>query len=205
MTSEWRMYGLHVATRHVVDSGISGDIVECGVWRGGSAMLVALNLLNDPLARALYLFDTFSGMPEPTRRDVRIGSGHEAVRTWRANQTSDHNEWCYAPIEDVRANLARTGFPSDRLHLVRGKVEDTIPAQAPQEIALLRLDTDWYESTRHELTHLYPRLVRGGVLIIDDYGHWAGARTAVDEYFEAHGLRPLLLPLDYTGRAAVKP
>jgi hypothetical protein len=74
----------------------------------------------------------------------------------------------------------------------------------PEQIAVLRLDTDFYESTRHELRHLYPRLVHGGVLIIDDYGHWAGARKAVDEYIAEEGIRLLLNRIDYTGRIAIK-
>jgi O-methyltransferase len=97
-----------------------------------------------------------------------------------------------------------TGYPAERVHLVEGRVEDTLPAAAPEEIALLRLDTDWYESTKHELVHLYPRLSPGGVLILDDYGHYEGARRAVDEYFESAGGRPLLTRVDYTGRVGIK-
>jgi hypothetical protein len=98
-----------------------------------------------------------------------------------------------------------TGYPADRLHLVQGKVEDTLPGAAPARIALLRLDTDWYESTRHELVHLYPRLVPNGVLIIDDYGDWVGAKEAVDEYFAAQPFQPFLSRMDHTGRLAIKP
>jgi hypothetical protein len=83
-------------------------------------------------------------------------------------------------------------------------VQDTIPAQAPERIAILRLDTDWYDSTRHELEHLYDRLESGGVLLIDDYGYWQGARQAVDEFLEARNTRMLLLPMA-SGRVAVKP
>src|ERR1051325_10354963 len=90
-------------------------------------------------------------------------------------------------------------------YTLEGTVEETIPAQAPERIALLRLDTDWYESTRHELVHLYPRLVPGGVLIIDDYGHWEGARKAVDEYIAQNNLRLFLNRIDYAGRLAIKP
>jgi hypothetical protein len=111
----------------------------------------------------------------------------------------------YAPLDHVRDNMVRTGYPEQRIHFVKGRVEDTIPAGAPDTISLLRLDTDWYESTRHELTHLFPRLSRGGVVIIDDYGHWRGARRAVDEYFAQHGPSLLLHRIDYTARAAVKP
>jgi len=104
----------------------------------------------------------------------------------------------------VRATLTQSGYPTGRLHFVRGPVETTLPEHAPERLALLRLDTDWYESTRHELQHLYPRLSEGGVLIVDDYGHWEGARRAVDEYFERHPPAPLLNRIDYTGRIAVK-
>ncbi len=104
----------------------------------------------------------------------------------------------------MSANLAATGYDAQRLHYVKGKVEDTIPSAAPEQIAILRLDTDWYASTRHELEHLYPRLARGGVLIIDDYGHWEGARRAVDEYFATQQVAILLNRLDQTGRIAIK-
>lgn len=101
--------------------------------------------------------------------------------------------------------MESTGYPPERIHLVPGRVEDTVPAQAPERIALLRLDTDWYASTKHELDHLYPRLSDGGVLIVDDYGHFEGARRAVDDYL-AEQAEPLLLNrIDYTGRIAVKP
>ena len=100
--------------------------------------------------------------------------------------------------------MLSTGYDIARTHFVAGDVEQTIPGVVPEQISLLRLDTDWYESTRHELKHLYPRLIRGGVLIIDDYGHWKGARQAVDEYLAETGAKLLLNRIDYTGRAAVK-
>jgi O-methyltransferase len=112
--------------------------------------------------------------------------------------------WCYAALDEVRRNVGEMGYPGEKLHFVQGKVEDTIPGSAPEQIALLRLDTDWYESTRHELIHLYPRLSAGGVLIVDDYGHWQGSRRAVDEWIAQAGVRILLNRIDYTGRVAVK-
>lgn len=144
-------------------------------------------------------------MSQPTTSD-RSWRGDDAIKTFeRSKRGTQGSSWCYASIEDVRANLSGTGYDEARLHFVKGKVEDTIPEHAPEEIALLHLDTDWYESTRHELEHLYPRLARGGVLIIDDYGHWEGARRATDEFFTAAGIHLLLNRLDYTGRIAVKP
>ena len=110
----------------------------------------------------------------------------------------------YAGQPMVRDYLLSSGYPEERLHFVAGRVEDTLPAQAPAEIALLRLDTDWYESTRHELVHLYPRLSEGGVLLVDDYGHWAGAKRAVDEYFATEAPPLLLSRIDYTGRIGIK-
>jgi O-methyltransferase len=196
MTSPERMHALFYATRYVVQREVPGAIVECGVWKGGSMMVVAYALARTE-KRPLYLYDTFAGMSEPSGADPA-----EAHHAWRRDQRAGFNEWCYSPLDEVRSNLAQTGYPSREIHYVEGKVEDTIPSSIPDEIALLRLDTDWYESTRHELTHLYPRLARGGVLIIDDYGFWQGARRAVDEYFA--GQPALLARVDSTGRLVIK-
>ncbi|HWE12003.1 MAG TPA: TylF/MycF/NovP-related O-methyltransferase [Solirubrobacteraceae bacterium] len=203
MTSTERMYALHEAVRYVSRAAIAGDIVECGVWRGGSSMLAALTLMELDDLRTLWLYDTFAGMTEPGEED-RKWSGESAADELAGNarEAGAFNTWAFATADDVRSNMAATGFPSDRICYVVGKVEDTIPAQLPDRIALLRLDTDWYESTRHELEHLWPLLAPGGVLIIDDYGHWQGARQAVDDFFAE---TPVLLHrIDYTGRMLVK-
>lgn len=206
MTSAERLFALVQAVRYVCAAAVAGDIVECGVWRGGSMMAAAHTLREcGDTTRRLFLFDTFEGMSAPTARDVGI-DGRAANELLAAQDRSDpESAWCYATLEDVRAAMLSTGYEASRVHFVKGKVEDTIPAAAPQRIAILRLDTDWYESTRHELEHLYPRLSPGGVLIIDDYGHWAGCRQAVDEYFASRGVHVLLNRVDYTGRIAVKP
>jgi O-methyltransferase len=206
MTSPARLVGVMDAVRYIVANGIEGDFAECGVWRGGSMMAAALTLLEcGDTSRRLHLFDTFEGMPAPTDADVSH-TGRAARDMMAALPRKDgHSVWCFASLEDVQQNLASTAYPEQRLHFVQGKVEDTIPVRAPEKLALLRLDTDWYDSTKHELEHLYPRLVAGGVLIIDDYGHWLGARRAVDEYFAKARVRPLLNRLDYTGRLAIKP
>jgi O-methyltransferase len=127
------------------------------------------------------------------------------MRHWRRRRREGGtSSWHHVEAAEVRGAVLSTGYPDERVHLVEGRVEETLPGGAPAEIALLRLDTDWYESTKHELEHLYPRLSPGGVLILDDYGHYEGARRAVDEYFEAEGGRPLLSRIDYTGRIGVK-
>ena len=153
----------------------------------------------------LYLFDTFEGMVKPSNVDVDY-AGRLASKSFQSKQISDNSsDWCTASIEEVQLNLQKTGYDLSKVHLIKGKVEDTIPSSAPTTIAMLRLDTDWYESTLHELTYLYPRLSSGGVLIIDDYGHWQGCRRAVDEYFAHNGIYLLLNRIDYTGRIAIKP
>lgn len=204
MTTNERVFALRQGVQYVVQHEIAGDIVECGVWKGGSMMAVALTLLElCATDRKLHLFDTFEGMTEPTDADCNI-RGESASHLLGASTKADSWVWAYSPLEEVRANLFRTGYDPRQINFVKGRVEDTLPACAPERIALLRLDTDWYESTFHELVHLYPRLSVGGVLIIDDYGHWTGARKAVDQYISQHKLKLLLNRIDYTGRICVK-
>jgi O-methyltransferase len=204
LTGAARIAALVDATEYVVDAGIEGDFAECGVWKGGSMMAVALTLIRrGETARDLYLYDTYTGMPEPGEQDVDSAyDGYSLERRWKRKADSG---WAAVPAAAVRENLLSTGYPAERIHIVEGMVEDTLPGTAPDRLALLRLDTDWYASTKHELAHLYPRLSDRGVLIIDDYGHYEGARRAVDEYLAETGERLLLNRIDYTGRVALKP
>jgi O-methyltransferase len=204
MTSPERLFALREGIKHLVRHRVQGDIVECGVWKGGSMMAAARTLLElGATSRNLYLFDTFEGMPSPGVQDVDLENEPAADLMSQSDKQSSL-VWAYSALEEVKRNLLSTGYPESRVFFVKGKVEETIPQNAPSQIALLRLDTDWYESTYHELVHLYPRLSPGGVLIIDDYGHWKGAKKAVDEYFEEHKLQLLLNRIDYTGRICVK-
>ena len=203
MTSLARQMALIQAVRHLSRQRIAGCIVECGVWRGGSSMAAAITLLQEGDAeRELFLFDTFSGMTAPTALD-RMPDGTPAQERLARDVARQGEVWAVAGLADVRRNMLATGYPAARMHLIKGAVEDTLPAQAPAApIALLRLDTDWYASTRHELEQLYPRLCPGGILLIDDYGDWQGARQAVDEYFAGSGA--YLQRIDDTGRLLVK-
>jgi hypothetical protein len=198
MTGPDRLLAVIHAIEYLVDNGIKGDIVECGVWRGGSMMIAALTLLRLQEFRDLFLFDTFEGMPAPSELDGR--SARESFE----KATAGGQAWCHSGLDEVRRNMISTGYPLEHIHFVSGRVEETVPGQAPSTIALLRLDTDWYSSTRHELAELYPRLSPGGVLIIDDYGHWQGARRASDEYFRSLPRRPFLHRIDYTARLVVR-
>ena len=204
MTTPPRIYALARAVEYVAARSIPGAFVECGVWRGGSMMAVALTLLRLGITdRDLHLFDTFSGMTAPTDDDVRR-SGERAADLL-ADDSADADIWAIASLDDVREAVLGLGYPPERIHFVEGPVEETLPNHAPDEIALLRLDTDWYLSTKHELVHLYPRLAYGGVLILDDYGYWQGARRAVDEYIAENNVQLLLNRIDNTARIALKP
>lgn len=205
-TGHERLYALIQAVKYVAESGIPGAIVECGVWRGGSMMAAAKTLVGLGSAEPdLYLFDTYEGMTEPTMADVDWSGTPATERLTHEGREAAGSVWCYASLEDVREAMHTTGYDSSRIHLIKGMVEETIPSRAPETIALLRLDTDWYESTYHELTHLYPRLVSGGVIILDDYGHWQGARKAWDQYSAEHHVKMLLNRIDYSARLGVKP
>ena len=205
MTSPERLCGLVEATEYVVANDVPGAIVECGVWKGGSMLAAALTLVRLGASdRELYLFDTYEGLPEPGERDVSF-KGKPARDMWEEQRDGQGlSAWCRAGLDEVRAVMETSGHPRARIHYVAGMVEDTVPDAAPDPIAILRLDTDWYDSTRHEMEHLYPRLAVGGVLILDDYGSWEGARQAVDEYLAKQRVPLLLQRLDKAGRIAVK-
>lgn len=206
--------GLHAliqAVDYVIGRDIPGAFVECGTYRAGCAMAIAMRLEQLGVRdRDIHLFDTFEGMPAPERPDDRTTFLRDGLTIGQMfSDAREDPEQAAAWFEDVeeiaRRNVESTGFPADRLHLVRGKVEDTIPEHAPGPIALLRLDTDWYESTIHELEHLYPVLSSGGVLVIDDYGVLTGARDATDEYFSGEHGPVLLHRVNFAVRQAIKP
>ena len=203
MTSAERVAALCDAVEYIVSNEVPGSIVECGVWRGGSMMAVARTLKELGCTdRELYLFDTFEGMSPPTDEDRSVHG--ESAAGLLHEKDKDYWLWCRSPLSEVKASMERTGYDASRIHFVKGMVESTLPQHAPEKIALLRLDTDWYESTKHELVHLWPRLQVGGVLILDDYGHWEGARKAVDEYFAASASPVFLHRIDESGRVAIK-
>jgi hypothetical protein len=203
LTSDERVMALVEAVRYLVRTDVPGAFVECGVWRGGSSMAMALTLLDlDAGDRDLMLYDTFTHMPFPGEEDVDL-FGNAAADAY--DEASAAEAFRYLPFDEVRSVLVSTGYDPGRLHFVQGMVEETIPSGAPDQIALCRLDTDWYASTAHEMEHLWPRIAPGGVLIIDDYGHFMGAKKAVDEYLAEHDLPVLLNRIDFTGRLVVKP
>ena len=206
MTSVERILTLAAYVRSVVARGVPGDFVECGVWRGGSSMCIARTLLECGVSdRHLFLFDTYQGMTAPTNADVSLRGERVSGAFPGASESPRAGAYSLTSLSEVRENLRSTGYAEQRMHFVPGPVEETIPEAAPQRIALLRLDTDWYESTIHELRHLYERVSPGGIVIVDDYGHWAGCRQAVDEFLATLDVVPVLHRIDYTCRSFVRP
>jgi hypothetical protein len=205
MSSVPRVQSLLGAVEYIVRYGVAGSVVECGVWAGGSVMAAALKLLSlGDVGRDLYLYDTFEGMTPPTAADVN-SSGDEALEVFA--QVADRGEgkdWCYSDLASAQRNVFSTGYPQERFIFVRGDVLRTLPATLPDKIALLRLDTDWYDSTAQEMEHLFPKLVRHGILILDDYNHWKGSQRAVDEYFAKHSIQMFLQRIDDSGVMGVK-
>lgn len=205
MTSPERVVALRDCVKYVVRNEIAGAFVECGVWRGGSAMVAASTLLEcGEDTRDFYLYDTFEGMPMPGELDRRY-DGTPAIETYQAHKDGGGGGWAYAGIDEVDANLRSTGYPRDRMRLIKGEVERTLPEALPDRVAILRLDTDFYSSTKQELAHLYKRVSPGGILMIDDYGYWSGAKLAVDEFMEERGAELFLQRVDSVARLAVVP
>ena len=205
MTSPERIYSLIEAVQYIVKNKIKGDIVECGVWKGGSMLSVAETFIHlNETERTLFLYDTFEGMSEPGEEDKAF-FGKSAQELLLHDVNKENNlVWAYSTLDTVKATMQLSKYPSSQIKYIKGKVEDSIPASMPESIAILRLDTDWYESTKHELIHLFPLLTQGGVLILDDYGFWQGARKAADEYFAEKNIQILLNRIDETGRIAIK-
>jgi len=198
MTGKETMFALYEAVRYACTRRIPGDFVECGVWRGGSALVAALTMRELGDVRGLYLYDTFDGMTAPTELDVDLEGGRAADYI---DQYGDEGHWCYADEREVRELFESRGF-GDKVRIIRGDVLQTLQDVRPQSISVLRLDTDWYESTKLELEILYPLMSPAGVLIVDDYGHWEGSRAAVEEYFSDRN-RPLFSRITPAVRMAV--
>ncbi len=206
MTSVQRLWATLSATRYVCENNIPGDIVECGVYRGGNSLIAAGEIERQKSDKKIYLFDTFAGMTAPDKNDINISTGDHAGAKFEDLQQDTHNEWCYASLDDVTEQFKNRSL-EHRAVFIKGDVVETLDCSEnlPETISVLRLDTDWYQSTIKELEVLYPRLVPGGILLLDDYGHWGGAKKAVDEYFVKIDIKPMMFVTDSTGRGLQNP
>jgi O-methyltransferase len=204
MTGSVRMWALIQSMKHVRCNNINGAFVECGVWKGGNLALMHRFCDYYKIEKTVLGYDTFEGMPEATSEDINL---HGIYASDEMNNTpkseNAHNIHAYVGLQQVEKNLKSLNCHHG-IQLIKGRVEDTlmIPENLPTEISILRLDTDWYDSTKIELEVLFPRLARGGILIIDDYGHFKGAQKAVDEYFRNQNV--WLHYVDYTCRLMIK-
>lgn len=206
MVSPERLIATIQACKYVVNNNIAGDFVECGVWRGGNAIAAKMIFEHLGSNKQVYMFDTFAGMTKPEDKDFGLFDNVSSHDMYNKHQQDGHNEWCYASLEDVKENAKKANIEISGVHFIKGDVLETLetPKNIPEKIGVLRLDTDWYDSTKKELDVLYPKLSKQGVLLIDDYGYWAGSHKAVEEYFDVLNPRPLLHITDITGRMAIK-
>ena len=205
MTPTIRIYALIKAVKYIVENDIEGSFVECGVWRGGSAMAIAKTLkdLGDT-KREIFLYDTFSGMTPPEPKDFVIETGVTASELMNKTKIGDgRNIWALSKLDEVKNNLKLTNYPLSHFKFIEGDVCHTLNETIPDKIALLRLDTDFYESTSVELKKLYPLVSKKGVLIIDDYGDWNGSKQATDEYLTHFNLHPYMHVIDKAARLII--
>jgi hypothetical protein len=211
MASRERLFATILSCKYVIDNNIEGDFVECGVYKGGNSIIAAAMFKLNNSNKKVYLYDTFEGMTESTNMDVEIWDSVTAKERYnlikndtKLNSSPIPNKWAYCPIDDVKANFQKYEVLTDNVVFVKGDVVETLEKTTPNKISILRLDTDFYESTKKEMEVLYDKLVIGGVLIIDDYGHWAGCKKAIDDFFVKRGARPFLHYIDYTARIGIK-
>jgi len=194
MTSDSRITALYSSLEYIRLNNIQGDIVECGVWKGGNILGCIEYLKHYNIEKKIWLYDTFEGMTEVSEFDI----DHMGVsgKIWENK--------CESSLDEVKKIISTSTYNSNLINYVKGDVLLTLDVNEniPHKISLLRLDTDWYESTKKEMEILYPKLIENGVLIVDDYGHWKGAKKAVDDFFGAD--RPIMETIDYTGIKIIK-
>jgi hypothetical protein len=182
MTTEIRMWSLINSLKKIVNEKIDGDIVECGIWRGGNIILINKILEEQKIHKKIYCYDTFEGMDIADNVDKELSSGQSASKIIE----SDDYYKCKSSLDDTKKIISQNVEDTKDIIFIKGKVEDTLMVKKnlPKKISICRLDTDYYSSTKIELEILYPLIEPGGILIIDDYGHWSGCKKAVDEYFK---------------------
>jgi O-methyltransferase len=197
LTSTERIHCLYDSLEHIRKNEVTGDCVECGVFKGGNILGIMEYLdSHNIIDKKVWLYDTFTGMTVPEQVD----------RDYRDNVASEifDSVDCIESLNQVKKNLSSSSFPAEKVNYVVGDVCETLhdTKNLPETISLLRLDTDWYASTKMELEVLWHRLERNGVLIIDDYGHWKGCKKAVDEFFD--GKSSEFVKVDYTAIYLIK-
>jgi len=201
------------AINYILQNNIEGSIIECGVDSGHFEHIWINELMKNNSLRDIYLFDTFAGLVEPTEHDSTCIDAtlyqmnkDEVYNMWKNQVINEKvNGWCYTPLDTVKNRLNSTGYPQQHLHYVVGDVMETLKDKTtiPTKIAILRLDTDWYESSKYELEQMYDNVVTGGVIIFDDYYHWDGQRKATDEFFLSRNINYTFVNIGNCKTAAI--
>ena len=186
-----RLASLYKLSKEIDRRGVVGDIVECGVYNGGSSALMASVCCHSSIERDIWLFDSFEGLPEPTDKDGK--------------KAQSCGWWCHGNLDKVKRIYQSLCIPEYRVRIVKGWFKDTFPSTQVQDIALLHIDADWYESVKLCFENFYERVQPGGFIVIDDYGHWEGCKRATDEFLTSRAINAELIQVDYTGRYFQKP
>jgi len=201
------------AIQYVLRNNIEGAVIECGVDAGYFESVWIDELLRQGKTRDIYLYDTFTGLTAPGANDYTCDGARlykmdkdQVYKHWADQIVTDKlNTWCYTPLEKVQQTLFSTGYPQDKLHFIVGDVMETLrdDENIPDKIAILRLDTDWYETSKYELERMYDKVVPGGVIIFDDYYHWDGQRRATDEFFSSINMKYNFVDINNYKTAAI--
>jgi O-methyltransferase len=216
MADEACLITLWQHTKYLETNSIVGDYVECGVWKGGCVALMALgNLSYGSTRRNIYLFDSFTDICEP---DKKV-DGDKAIQQATEWSTTKGTDGKLKPLEGfydqfgghgtkaacIEVIEKKVGYDKEKVHYIEGWFQDTFPIHSKTigQIALLRLDADWYASTKICLETFYDKVVDGGIIIIDDYGTYEGCKKAVDEFFLGKK-KPLLNHINKHSRYIIK-
>jgi hypothetical protein len=205
MVSANHLNFLQAIIKKINDEGISGDIVECGVWKGGCSMWMMICQKKYNMERTFYLYDTFDGMTFPdSNKDAKeavdiYNKINQGKYTRNYDKWHQENKWAYAPIDIVKENINLSLYDESKIQYVIGDVCSTLNTTVPLEISILRLDTDWYNSTKKELDVLFPLVTKNGYIIIDDYYAWKGSRTATDEFLQINKEKITVIDTKTTG------
>lgn len=204
MSGEKRMSHLTKCIKFIHENNIEGDFVECGVWQGGNLILMQNLNHHFKLKKKIYGYDTFEGMTAPSKFDIDKDNQKASIllnHEKKIENLASKNIWCYSGLETVNKNLKINTVNNDII-LIKGDVCQTlkINKNIPKNISLLRLDTDFYDSTKTELEILFPLVVKNGIIIVDDYGHWNGQKKAVDEFLKEKNISPFMFEVDSSCR-----
>ena len=200
-----RLSNVYELANLVEKNKISGAFVECGVWKGGCVAVMAFEAQKFGSGRKIWLFDSFEGLPEPTQKDGPIAKEYAQNKAGGNLKTIDR---CVGSLEDVKEIFfKKLKLNPDNIIIKKGWFQNTLPESKEKigKIAFLRLDGDWYESTKVCLDNLYDNVIIGGYVVLDDYGCWDGAKKALDEFFAERKINPELIKIDDTGVYFKKP